>query len=277
MSFLNFVKDLFKNFRDYELAILKAVESKLESDARDIFNKHIECVNKIQRLSKDKEVNMYFIKGGKAYFDDSLRFPLKSPDIKLATVILTPIENIKKPLKAEIWMTMGQVFSITFNKSPKHLNDQEIKIDSISIWENPMRSEPVEFSETSPEQLKQWLGKSENTFEIKNVKPPLSANKINQKLKSSDCIFPHDWLEMLKISDGFLINKYNIYGLSEMRHVISEDSEMVILAEKEGVNSLAVNRTVNDGHIYYIDHCSDESKHTDQGSSFFDALKKCLN
>ena len=83
-------------------------------------------INLVQRLMKAKEVNLYCIRKGVNYRDDSLKIPYFDESELLAYIIFE-FKGIK--YKVKFYTVNGFLFSLVFNKSPKKiLHYQLIKI-----------------------------------------------------------------------------------------------------------------------------------------------------
>ncbi len=72
----------------FEARVIEAIKSQLGSDAATRLQAQIDSVNKVQRLTDGKEVNLYRVAHGKPAFDDSLRFPQGEEEALLGTVHL---------------------------------------------------------------------------------------------------------------------------------------------------------------------------------------------
>lgn len=102
----------------FEERILAEVMARLHEEARARLQRQIDVINKVQRLSGGRDVNLYQMRGGSAAFDDSLRFPNAPAELLLASVNLA-LPNHNEVLKVELWMAEGRLFSLEFNRAPK--------------------------------------------------------------------------------------------------------------------------------------------------------------
>lgn len=106
-------------FYPFERGILENVKSELDTEAGFLFQRQIDAVNKVQRLTDGKEVNLYQIVDGRPVFDESLCFPNMPGEVLLATVKLTSDQK-RSELKSDVWLVEGRLFSLEFSQSPKH-------------------------------------------------------------------------------------------------------------------------------------------------------------
>jgi hypothetical protein len=97
-----------------ESRVITAVSVKLQSAARQLFDAQINQINRIQRHPSGKEANFYTMRRGKPCLEERFLFPFRSEAL-LATVHLNLGEAGRKPLRAELWLVNGRVFSVEFN------------------------------------------------------------------------------------------------------------------------------------------------------------------
>lgn len=274
-------RDWVPIFLPYEKAVLCAIESHLSIDAQNIFHKQISLINKVQRLSKNKEVNLYRKKGWKIHFDDTLRFPLDLPEVKLGKVKIKfkdDSNQTHKIINAEIWLVEGHIFSITFNISPLPYLKNSFDIVRVEILEDPMQKTIVStIDEIENSFIYAWIKQNFPNVKIEEIFSPLLPERINKKLKEFDCKFPDDWLELLNYCDGFKLDKCSVYGLHDVRQVTTDENQLIIITEGFGSKMLTINRDKKDGIIYYIDLAIDTFEFIDYGNSFRVALGRYLN
>lgn len=223
-----FFNRLFGRFRSYEKAVIDSLSANLSKPAQAILRGQLERVNKIQRHADGKEVNLYCMQGGKAFLAETFRFPNGSPELLLATVAVKSPE-FTKPLRAEVWMSNGRVFSIIFNRAPNGING-DVDVSEVKICADPM-----ELCTDAAVNL----DKRERLLE-----------KINSKL-------PEEYLELVQNDVGSVINGWRIYGVSEMRKIVQSDCNYYLLAEKENRGAIGVVEENDGGQLYYLDYEDD--------------------
>lgn len=136
-----------REFYDFEKKLLETVRTHLSIDAQVIFQAQIDSINRIQRLTNGKEVNLYAMKFGRVRFDDRLRFANIQSEALLATAVLTNLKT-EKNMKVEMRLVTGHLFSLRFAKPPHELFDThdlekvQAKISDVKIWLDPMIPEP---------------------------------------------------------------------------------------------------------------------------------------
>ena len=104
---------------ELEILVLGSIQNQLSSDAKDIWDKQISKINKVQRLPEGVESDFYSIdlKNGKATFDETLKFPNKTEDLLLATVTLK-FEN--ESIDIDVYCVKGRVFCLNFRGSSSY-------------------------------------------------------------------------------------------------------------------------------------------------------------
>lgn len=272
-------KNFFRIFFDYEKEILLQIEKKLSQEARIIFQNRINQINKVCRLWKYKNVNMYYIKNGKSSFDEKSQFPLNLSEVKFAKVKIEYTKNnIKqKTITAIIWLVEGHIFSIHFNISPKILKKGNYKITDVEILCDPMQKIDVTKTIISDDSnVRKWLNQSLKDINIKSIYTPLLPDIQNKKLKELNTFFPKDFIEVIKKCNGFEVDKCIIYGLYDTREIQFNEHELVVIVEGNRAKLLVIDLFLNDGHVYLIDCEYDSVKLIDYGDSFFNALIRYL-
>lgn len=268
-------------FRKYEKSILKSIESELENRAQKLFRAQLNQVNKVVRSNSDKEVNMYRMKRGKPSFDKEIQFALDLPEVKLAEVKIEYKNDDKrislKKLTAELWIVNGYIFSLTFNISPKFLKKEPFEITEIIILENPLKKIELITIKVEHSYVEKWLKDVLVDFEIKKLFAPFPEEIHKKRTKEFECKLPSDWIELMNYCNGFELEQCSVYGFYNMRQVVTNDTELLILTEGYGSKILSVDKTKNDGHVYCIDVADDTGKFVDFGEYFKEALKKYLN
>jgi len=127
---IRFFETLFglgSKFSALEILIINAVRSQLDNSIAILWDRQIQAINKIQRLSGGVEVDFYRIKGGKPTFSDELVFPNKSEELLMAKIRIH-INNSSANLVASIWCVKGFLFSIEYDGSPDYF-EEAIKME----------------------------------------------------------------------------------------------------------------------------------------------------
>src|SRR5580698_8557302 len=80
----------------YESWIVSVVAARLESNTAERLKQQIGSVNRVHRLTDDKEVNLYRIRDGRPFLPDQLRFPDNRKHALLAAVTLKNSKNSQR-------------------------------------------------------------------------------------------------------------------------------------------------------------------------------------
>ncbi len=218
--------------RPVESRVITAVSSKLPSAARQLFDAQINQVNRIQRHPSGKEANFYTLRRGKPSLEERFLFPLRTETL-LATVHLN-LGQDKKPLRAEVWLVNGHVFSVDFNKTPGKPSENEIHVDNVEILRDPMIAESAN-----------------SASEAKRREEVLAT--IHSKL-------PAEYLQVVGEGKGVSINDWAVSGVQDIRKVVQRDANYYLLAEKEGMGAVGIKEDESSGQLYYLDYGDDRGE-----------------
>jgi hypothetical protein len=158
-------------------------------------------VNKVQRHADDREVNLYCMNRGKAFLDESLRFPNRSPEMLLATTSVKSF-GLKRPLRAEIWMSNGRVFSIVFNKSPRDIGD-DAEVSDLKVLADPMKL---------------------------CIDCSLTAEERDRLIAALDAKLPDEYVALVADSGTTVINGWQIYDNPKVRKIVQADGNYYLVA-----------------------------------------------
>ncbi len=103
----------------FEQVTLDAVQERLSSESAAILKAQRAHINKVQRHSGGKEVNLYHMSWGRACFKSSLKFRNYADELLIGKVVLVRTDASTRALTAEVWLVNGRLFSITFNHLPQ--------------------------------------------------------------------------------------------------------------------------------------------------------------
>jgi hypothetical protein len=252
----------------------------LSPESRNLFDKQLGKINFVQRFDDDKEINLYQKKLFKIIFEDSIRFPAARDETKLAKVYishLTPKDDKTGKIICEVWIVNGRLFSMTFNKSPKILNNISYEINSVKVLVDPMKTESRIVVQNIDEYILNWVNNLSSNLIIKNVFNPAEKNKVESVKNDYDCTFPSDWLELISHCDGLELNSIVINGFYSLREVKTNKNEYIVLVEGLGSKILAIKKFELNSDIYLIDTAMDDEELISFGHSFIPALKKYVN
>ena len=264
----------------FEVAVIEKVVACLGGDAGFKLQRQVEEINKIQRLSEGKEVNLYKMSGGRPSFDDGLSFGGIDDEALLATVSLTGSATKKGLLKIELWLVYGRLFSLVSNKKPseffmtEQLDAVQPTITDVKIWLDPMRPEKILPCEADIS-LSGWLYEWQKQGSVSDLRAPLTPKERMDALKRIDAALPADYVEMLSQSDGLKIGEYQIYGAMGLRKIVTEDANYYALAESGLQRGLVVKENSADSELFLLDYEEDSIRPI--GKSLQEAVESALS
>ncbi|HWQ91721.1 MAG TPA: hypothetical protein VN673_08620 [Clostridia bacterium] len=215
-----------------ESRVISAVSGKLPPAAKQLFDAQMDRVNRIQRFSSGKEANFYTLKRGKPSLEERFLFPLRTETL-LATVHLN-LDQDKKPLRADVWLVNGHVFSVDFNKIPGNPSEEEIHVAKVEILRDAMIA-----------------ASAGSAFETKRREEVLAT--IRSKL-------PDEYLQLVGEGQGVTVNDWAVSGIQGIRKVVQRDANYYLLAEKEGMGAIGIKEDESSGQIYYLDYGDDQGE-----------------
>lgn len=227
--------------RPLESRVLDAVAERLEPAARERFLQHVALVNTVQRHAGDKAVNLYQMRGGKAVFDDALRFPLDLPEAPLATVAFAGAGK-GKALRAEVWLANGRVFSIEFNRPPAEWSFEPPAVAEVTLLADPMRPPEPASGAADLDRLRQWLGPLAERGPLAEVLPPPSDAALAALSADPEVAWPADVLALFRLTGGFRIGEVAVHGPSAHRSLVLDAGRFLVLAEHPDGRTLALSR-----------------------------------
>lgn len=83
--------------------------------------------------------------------------------------------------------------------------------------------------------------------------PPLSDKEQQRRLQAIEAALPADYLELVRVCEGFQIGDAVVLGLSEVREVRLSSGAYYILAERGG-GFLGVAEGEQEGRVVYLHH-----------------------
>lgn len=215
-----------------ESRVISAVSGKLPSAVKQLFDAQMDQVNRIQRLSSGKEASFYTLRRGKPSLEERFLFPLRTESL-LATVHLS-LGQDKKPLRAEVWLVNGHVFSVDFNKTPGKPSEEEIHVANVEILCDPMIA-----------------ASADSASEAKRREEVLATIHSN---------LPDEYLQLVGEGKGITVNDWAVSGIQDIRKVVQQDGNYYLLAEKEGMGAIGVKEDESSSQLYYLDYGDDRGE-----------------
>ena len=127
-----------------EKAVLEGVQGKLPEDLALKLEAQIKSINKVQRFTKDKEVNLYYMVKGKSIVDEHYRFPTQETELLLAKVAIADSHNNRMHVK--VWMVNGQIFTLAFSKPQCNLKGI-IQVTNVILLPDPGLSLSMDYND----------------------------------------------------------------------------------------------------------------------------------
>jgi hypothetical protein len=262
--------------RPIEIRVLSEVGMHLSDANSQLMRRQLESVNKVQRFTDDREVNLFHMVRGKAFFDESLLFANRTPEARLATLKLRA-KSAPSSIRAEVWLAHGRIFSVTFDSPPRLWTDDTVEIESVRLWTNPMEAdteiEARPATQSDVARLERWLDGVAAQRAISDALAPPSELWLERRLSELEYGFTRDVVELFGISGGFRIDDYTVHGLSSIRTIILECGEFVVIAEKTPLEVLAILRD-HSGAFYRLS--PDGRAPEDMGTDLKSSLRRFL-
>jgi hypothetical protein len=245
----------------FEISAVEEVIKRLPEESGSQLRKQVGAINKVQRLTKGKEVNLYRIRLGKPSFDDGLKFTGTNDEALLATVSLTDPSGSKARLKAELWLVGGWLFSLLFNKPPKeffagsHIHTVQPMIADVKIWFDPMHLNNTIQQETSIP-LGGWLADWQENEKVSGLRTPLTSDERKAALERIDAVLPADYVDMLSQTNGLTVGEWVIHGAAKVRKIVTTGTSYYVLGETRDCG-LVVQEGSTDGVVGLLDYGDD--------------------
>lgn len=264
----------------FEIRVIEGVKSRLSSDTATQLQRQVDSINKVQRHTNGKEVNLYCIVRGKPAFDERLRFPGIAEQAILAAVRLTHPDK-SAVLKIELWLANGRLFSLLFDKPPKQffagysLEHVSPAISEVTIGTDPGRGPEIlgaGGASAHPGTLNGWPQALLISGQLRALRPPVPASQREALIAQIDARLPLDYLELVDQTDGALVGTCKVHGLTSIRKVVLPDVSYYILAELDNFGELAIKDGSRSGELCRIYYESDDVQPLSQ--SFRSALNE---
>jgi hypothetical protein len=190
-------------------------------------------MNRVQRFSHGKEVNMYCLRHGRPAFPENLLFPVRD-EVELARVTFTTGDGSKE-CSASIRMVNGRLFSIVFAQppSPPTSGQSNMQVTGVRVGVDPSRLSP------GHGQAEHALGDAPWA-----QRQPLAHGPLDARL-------PADYVEVLGApadAHGFVI-----HDPEHLRLVALDSFNCYVLAERSDRVGIGVIQGRDDGELYILD------------------------
>ncbi len=248
---------LFSLFRParlhpFERRALDALKAKMSSAAAAKLATQLDSIDRIERLTEGKEVNLYSKRWTTPARGDGDRFPDRESEAPLAAVWMTRVGSSAR-LKVEVWLADGHLFSLGFAMPPaaffesKDLDAVDVEIVDVTIWRDPMApgDDAAAVSRPSARAIPPWV----------------------------DASIPSDYERVIDGSNQVPAEEWNVASPDAIRKVFLPTANYYLMAERASppAGALALREGEGVSTIYWIDLETQEIR--PMGTSMMAALK----
>lgn len=193
----------------------------------------VQAMNRIQRFSQGKEVNLYCLRHGRPAFPEHLLFPVRD-EVELARVTFTA-DDASKKRSASVRMVNGRIFSIVFAQPPSRPAHGPCNVQVTGVLLG-----------VDPDHLRARRDQAERaTGDVPGeLSQPLAHGPDDAKL-------PADYSEVLDRpaeAHGFVI-----HDPDHLRLVALDSFNCYILAERGDRLGIGIIQGRKDGELYILD------------------------
>jgi hypothetical protein len=214
-------------FTTLERDILNAVLDAMAPPLKDHFRTQLNAINRIQRLTHGKEVNLYRLRRGRPDFPEQLLFPVHD-ELELARVDFT-VDGGERRSSASVRVVSGRLFSIVFATPPRR-----------SAKRAKVHVERVRLRTVSGPAL------SNSSDALQSEARRIQAEGV------VDARLPDDYLPLLAAPEKH--EGFTVYDPSRVRLVALDACNFYIVAERDDRIGLGVVQGSNDGQVYRVDY-----------------------
>jgi hypothetical protein len=247
----------------FESDVIQSIKASLAPGAASQLQRQVDSINKVQRLTQGKEVNLYHMNRGRVAFDDRLRFPGLQSEALLATARLVHPDRAAT-VKVDAWLANGRLFSLIFDKPPQQffvghsMDSIRPRVADVRIWFDPTKA-PARFTEAplDPAALVGWLGELRASCRLTEARIPLSRSERDSLIARVDALLPPEYFEVVEQAEGVKVGDCEIHGLAAIRKVSLPSDNYYILAENSR-GGLAVKAGCKTADIYLLLYDRDE-------------------
>ncbi|GIV12353.1 MAG: hypothetical protein KatS3mg021_0635 [Fimbriimonadales bacterium] len=187
------------------------------------------------------------------------RFPNQRLEALWCTVHYR-VPHLPERLKMRIYLVRGTVFTLAFGRVYRQIaRETEVHIERVVFHADVMEPiyEPLPSLESAGTDLREslpaWCTALGRQWAIERVLPPLSDKEQQRRLQATEAALPTDYLELVRVCEGFQIGDAVVLGLSEVREVWLSSGAYYLLAERGG-GFLGVREGEQEGRVYYLHH-----------------------
>jgi len=267
----NFLRKYFPLIKEYELATIRAVAALADDTEQQIIAAQLKLICNVQRYSGGKEVLLYDNVKGRELTDNSLLLPF-SHDAEIYGFVNIQTEGTFF-CEALIWQVKGRIFAIEYDIFPYDFRKRHYEFVGATRLCNliPQRA-PLLDQDFSPQERRlELIRESLSLSDITQAYAPVAEEFRNLIIDGLNLRYPHDYRDMLSLTDGFTTKDIMIYGIGNIQTAVTDDYNYIILAERESFGMLLLRKNDLDMSVYYYNFESDEIVCV--GNSFAAAIK----
>lgn len=231
--------------------MVDAVLDTLPVGPREQLFAQVQAINRIQRFSQGKEVNLYCLHHGRPAFPEGLLFHFHD-EVELARVTFTAGDGITHS-SASVRMVNGRLFSMVFAQAPVRpaRRQSSIRVTDVRLGVDPTRLEPDDVpagsatDDSSSVSRSMTIASSIRSGEV----PPLQPQTLVRG--PVDARLPADYLQVLDApveAQGFVI-----HDPEHLRLVALDSFNCYILAERHDRVGVGIIQGRDDGGLYAVD------------------------
>jgi hypothetical protein len=220
-------------FTPLERSVVDAVLHATPGGPREQLLAQVQAMNRIQRFSHGKEVNLYCLRHGRPAFPERLLFSVLD-ELELARVTFTTGDG-RKERSASVRMVNGRLFSIIFAQPPGNAarGPSSVRVTGVRLGVDPNRLRPGHYpAERAAGDAPGEPGQ------------PMPRGPI-------DALLPADYLEVLSMpqeAHGFVI-----HDPEHLRLVALDSFNCYILAERGDQMGVGIIQGREDGELHILD------------------------
>jgi len=272
----NKMRSLFKRkiepFKPIERGVLGHFKEAMSADAREILAFQIQNVEWGKRYPPGyADVDFYYSREYRSGV--GRRFPNKTLELKLATLRFE-VGGDTRPRKVDMYLVQGKFFTLSFRPSAKPIwNRCDISSASVVFHDDPMRpasSLNVFIDAYRPKPDVSWVERLTMQYNSASAAKVRTGDDVSQLLSRFSIALPDDYVDVLRVCDGFSAGKVTVLGAGDLRKVSQEPGDIVVVATYRG-GFIGIREGDISGELFY---CSNDGKApVSAGMSFRRALE----
>ncbi len=238
--------------RPYEQVCIDAWRERLPDDARAILDRQLAGFNLVQRTPSRIHATFYDTKDACASWGEECRFPRRGGEVVVARVWLRPAAADSPDIKADLVLDDGLLRTIEFSRGPKPLSAGAVAA-RVKLLADPMRPSGITGETIPPDLVRGPLGEELAGRAASRIGKPLSAAQREEFLGGIDAALPDEYLAMTSLAEGFSIDQWRVYGLSEVRRIPQPEGNYYLIVEADDGRALGILRDSDDKTLWLID------------------------